>query len=62
MNAFVKGTNRAVFSQIIDLTRSFYTAIQNRVYDDAADLMIQETRLRLEMTPDVLDDTGKKTV
>ncbi|MDT8377995.1 MAG: galactokinase [Desulfotignum sp.] len=60
VSAFVKGTNRAVFSQIIDLSRSFYSAVQNRAYDDAADLMIQETRLRLEMTPDVLDDTGKK--
>jgi D-glycero-alpha-D-manno-heptose-7-phosphate kinase len=60
VKGFVKGANRAVFAGIIDLTRSFYTAVQNRFYDTAADLMVRETRLRLEMTPDVLDDTGKK--
>lgn len=60
VKGFVKGTNRAVFARIIDLTRSFYTAVQNRSYDTAADLMVRETRLRLEMTPDVLDDTGRK--
>ncbi len=60
VSAFVKGTHRSVFARIIDLTRSFYTAIRNQSYDVAADLMARETRLRLEMTPDVLDDTGKK--
>lgn len=58
--AFVKGKNRTVFAQIIDLTRAFYKAIQNKAYEEAADLMNRETRLRLDMTPDVLDDTGKK--
>jgi D-glycero-alpha-D-manno-heptose-7-phosphate kinase len=60
VKGFVKGSNRPVFARIVDLTRSFYTAIRNKSYDTAAELMIQETRLRLEMTPDVLDDTGKK--
>ena len=60
VTAFVQGKNRTVFARIIDLTRAFYTAIQNKAYDEAANLMNQETRLRLDMTPDVLDDTGKK--
>ncbi len=60
VTAFVQGRNRTVFAQIIELTRAFYTAIQNKAYAEAADLMIQETRLRLDMTPDVLDETGKK--
>jgi D-glycero-alpha-D-manno-heptose-7-phosphate kinase len=60
VTAFVQGKNRTVFAQIIDLARAFYIAIQNKAYGEAADLMNQETRLRLDMTPDVLDDTGKK--
>lgn len=58
--AFVQGKNRTVFARIIDLTRAFYIAIRNKAFGEAADLMNQETRLRLDMTPDVLDDTGKK--
>jgi len=60
VTGFVQGKNRTVFARIIDLTRAFYTAVRNKAYQTAADLMIQETRLRLDMTPDVLDDTGKK--
>jgi D-glycero-alpha-D-manno-heptose-7-phosphate kinase len=60
VNGFVQGKNRTVFARIIDLTRAFYTAIRNKAYSEAADLMVRETRLRLDMTPDVLDETGKK--
>ncbi|MEX1300917.1 MAG: galactokinase [Desulfotignum sp.] len=60
VTGFVQGKNRTVFAQIIDLTRAFYTAIRNKAYSEAADLMIRETRLREDMTPDVMDDTGKK--
>jgi D-glycero-alpha-D-manno-heptose-7-phosphate kinase len=58
--SFVQGKTRPVFARIIDLTRSFYTAVRNKKYSQAADLMITETRLRQQMTPDVLDDTGQK--
>ncbi|MEX1297472.1 MAG: galactokinase [Desulfotignum sp.] len=60
VTGFVQGKNRTVFARIIDLTRAFYTAIRNKAYSEAADLMICETRLRQDMTPDVMDDTGKK--
>ncbi|MCF8075868.1 MAG: galactokinase [Desulfotignum sp.] len=60
VSAFVQGKNRTVFARIIELTRDFYIAVRTRAYQAAADLMTQETRLRLDMTPDVLDDTGKK--
>ncbi|MCF8113159.1 MAG: galactokinase [Desulfotignum sp.] len=60
VRSFVKGTTRPVFTQIIHITRKFFKAIQDKDYTRAADLMIQETQLRLAMTPDVLDRTGKK--
>ena len=59
VRSFVQGKTRSVFAQIIHITRQFFQALQNRDYTLAADLMNQETRLRLAMTPDVLDNTGK---
>jgi D-glycero-alpha-D-manno-heptose-7-phosphate kinase len=38
----------------------FSIAVKIQNFVQAADLMIKETNLRLEMTPDVLDNTGKK--
>jgi D-glycero-alpha-D-manno-heptose-7-phosphate kinase len=60
VRSFVKGKTRSVFAQIIDITRKFFQAVRNADYTLAADLMMQETQLRLSMTPDVLDSTGKK--
>ena len=59
VRSFVKGKTRSIFAQIIHITRQFFQALQNTDYTLAADLMNQETRLRLAMTPDVLDNTGK---
>jgi D-glycero-alpha-D-manno-heptose-7-phosphate kinase len=59
VRSFVKGNTRSFFAQIIGITRKFCTAIQNADYSLAADLMIQETQIRLDMTPDVLDKTGR---
>jgi D-glycero-alpha-D-manno-heptose-7-phosphate kinase len=58
VQSFVQGKTRGFFAQIIGLTRSFFEALRNREFDLAADLMNRETRLRCEMTPDVLDKTG----
>jgi D-glycero-alpha-D-manno-heptose-7-phosphate kinase len=58
--SFVQGKTRTVFARIIEMTRAFYAAIRNKEYAEAADLMISETRLRQQMTPDVLDDMGQK--
>jgi D-glycero-alpha-D-manno-heptose-7-phosphate kinase len=60
VDSFVCGKTRWVFKKIADLTRQFSTAVKNGNFRQAADFMNQETKLRLEMTPDVLDNTGKK--
>jgi len=59
VRSFVQGKTRTVFARIIHITRQFFQALQHKDYTLAADLMNQETRLRLAMTPDVLDNTGK---
>ena len=60
VQSFVRGETRLVFKKIAALTKKFSKAVTNRNFMQAADLMNQETKLRLEMTPDVLDNTGKK--
>ncbi|MCK5695018.1 MAG: galactokinase [Desulfobacula sp.] len=60
IDSFVCGETRSVFKKIANLTNQFSKAVKNRNFRQAADLMNQETKLRLEMTPDVLDNTGKK--
>ena len=59
VRSFVQGKTRSIFAQIIQITRQFFQALQSNDYTLAADLMNKETRLRLAMTPDVLDRTGK---
>ncbi|WP_299978309.1 galactokinase [Desulfobacula sp.] len=60
VDSFVCGETRSVFEKIADLTKKFSKAVKNQNFRQAADLMNRETKLRLEMTPDVLDITGKK--
>jgi D-glycero-alpha-D-manno-heptose-7-phosphate kinase len=60
VKSFISGEARATFGRIADLTNEFSMAVKNKNFMQAADLMIKETNLRLEMTPDVLDNTGKK--
>jgi len=60
VQSFVKGETRMIFEQIVDLTAQFSKAVKGKNFTRAADLMNQETKLRLEMTPDVLDNTGQK--
>ena len=59
IDSFLRGETRAVFEKIADLTKEFSLNIKKTNYRQAADLMNRETKLRLEMTPDVLDNTGK---
>ena len=51
--------NRDKWKQIIELTAEFSAAVKANDFHRAAILMNQETRIRLDMTPDVLDDTGQ---
>ncbi|MCD4676951.1 MAG: galactokinase, partial [Desulfobacula sp.] len=60
VESFVCGETRSDFEKIADLTKEFSKAVKNRHFRQAADLMNRETKLRLAMTPDVLDNTGKK--
>ncbi|MCP3874962.1 MAG: galactokinase [Desulfobacteraceae bacterium] len=60
VRSFVSGETRPQFEKIAGLTIDFSEAVKNKNFRQAADLMKQETNLRLKMTPDVLDNTGKK--
>lgn len=60
VSSFVSGQTRHVFMEICDLTQEFSQAVQHKDFGKAARLMNRETRLRCDMTPDVLDITGKK--
>ena len=60
VQSFINGETRVIFEQIADLTNQFCKTIKDKNFSKAAGLMNQETKLRLEMTPDVLDNTGQK--
>jgi D-glycero-alpha-D-manno-heptose-7-phosphate kinase len=60
VKTFVNGRTRNAFATIAGLTNAFSEALAAGDFQQTADIMIEETRIRLEMTPDVLDNTGKK--
>lgn len=60
VESFIQGETRTIFEKIAELTKEFSRAVKHRNFRLAGDLMNQETKLRLEMTPDVLDKAGKK--
>ncbi len=57
---FLLGKNRDKWEEICRITMEFSECIKSGKYFSAGILMNRETRLRLEMTPDVLDETGRK--
>lgn len=59
VDSFVQGNSRMEFQKIVEITKKFFHAVKREDYGQAADLMNQETGIRLEITPDVLDNTGK---
>jgi D-glycero-alpha-D-manno-heptose-7-phosphate kinase len=60
VDSFIKGETRRTFEKIVNITKEFYKAVKGKNFGLAGQLMEKETRLRLEMTPEVLDNTGKK--
>ncbi len=60
VKSFVKGDSRKIFEKIVALTRQFSRAVGEKNFSKAAQLMNEETRIRSEITPQVLDKTGKK--
>jgi len=60
VRAFKKGGVVSEFRDIIQITREFTSALKDKDFTNAGALMNQETRIRSKMTPEVLDNTGKK--
>ena len=62
IDQFIEGTTRKEWLSIVDHTRRFAQALQERRYHQAGVLMNLETAIRRRMTPDVLDDMGVQLV
>ncbi|VEN75023.1 Galactokinase [Candidatus Desulfarcum epimagneticum] len=60
--AFLAGENRTVWKKIAHCARTFTDAVEKGDIRAAASAMSRETALRLEMTPDALDDMGRAFV
>jgi D-glycero-alpha-D-manno-heptose-7-phosphate kinase len=60
VDSFIRGETTGIFEKIVKITKEFYKAVKSKNFGPAGQLMVEETRLRLEMTPGVLDKTGKK--
>ncbi|MBF0467502.1 MAG: galactokinase [Desulfamplus sp.] len=60
IKSFLAGRDRDKWQEIIKITQAFSGSVKNRDFNLAASLMNQETSIRLGMTPDVLDKTGKE--
>lgn len=59
---FLSGRYRGVWHDIVAACRSFIQAVARGDLDLARQMMNRETDLRLEMTPDVLNEMGKTLV
>jgi D-glycero-alpha-D-manno-heptose-7-phosphate kinase len=60
VHQFLNGEYRSHWHNIINLTKKFVDALAGSNYKEAAEAMTEETTLRREMTPDVLDEIGIK--
>ncbi|MFO7753864.1 MAG: galactokinase [Desulfobacteraceae bacterium] len=59
VKGFIKGENRGTFKSIARLTDRFSEAVGGGDFSLAGRYMNEETRIRMDMTPDVLDETGR---
>lgn len=57
---FLAGNFRNHWVEIVKCTNLFVSAFSSSETSESVRLMNRETMIRLEMTPDVLDETGKK--
>lgn len=62
VNQFISGQNRDRWESIIKYTYQFINALQQQNYKDASNAMNRETEIRIQMTPEVLDDLGTELV
>jgi D-glycero-alpha-D-manno-heptose-7-phosphate kinase len=59
---FAAGQHRRIWQRIIDCSRKFISAVSAGAYEKAQALMHEETALRRQLTPEVLDDMGAALV
>lgn len=57
---FMAGKDRSIWFEILDCCNGFADALGDGDYLRAAEWMNRETDLRLGLTPDVFDDTGRR--
>lgn len=57
---FMRAKDRSVWREIMACSASFAEALYLENYDEAARWMTRETEIRMGLTPDVLDGTGKQ--
>jgi D-glycero-alpha-D-manno-heptose-7-phosphate kinase len=59
---FLEGRYRLEWRQMVELVQHFVHAMTAGEFQKAATMMNEETRLRREMTPDVLDNMGQQLI
>jgi len=59
---FLDGRFRSEWEDIISITKNFIDSLSSCNYKDAASAMNMETGIRMGMTPDVVDEIGKRLV
>jgi len=57
---FLTGATRPAWAEIVDCTKGFVDAIKKGDAAGAVDRMNREGAIRMQMTPDVLDDLGRR--
>jgi D-glycero-alpha-D-manno-heptose-7-phosphate kinase len=60
VDRFLAGRDRNRWIRVVDLVHRFSESLRRMDIRTAGRLMNQETAIRLEMTPDVLDDIGRR--
>jgi D-glycero-alpha-D-manno-heptose-7-phosphate kinase len=62
VNQFVSGRSRDFWNEIVECTSGFVDSVSIRRFHDAAIFMNRETAIRRRMTPDVVDEVGRKLI
>ncbi len=62
VNRFIAGETRNYWTDIVQCTRAFVEAFSNSDVSAAVAQLNRETEIRVDMTPDVLDETGTQLI
>jgi D-glycero-alpha-D-manno-heptose-7-phosphate kinase len=60
VHQFVSGRSRSTWSEIVACARRFAKALRGRDFESAAVAMRRETELRRQLTPEVMEELGRK--